>query len=69
MTTTRLIQDADASSEVKAVFNDIRKVRGTDFVNNFWRALAHDPAALTATWDEIKQVMAPGTIDVIRAGN
>ena len=63
MATTRLIQDAEASAEVKAVFDDIRKVRGTDFVNNFWRALANDPVALKATWEEIKQVMGPGAID------
>ncbi len=63
MATTKLIQDGEASAEVTAVFDDIRKVRGTDFVNNFWRALANDPAALKATWEEIKQVMGPGSID------
>ncbi len=43
MATVKLVQDKDASPEVKAVFDDIRKVRGTDFINNFWRALANDP--------------------------
>ncbi len=46
-----------------AVFDDIRAVRGTDFINNFWRALAHDPALLKATWERLKVVMGPGEID------
>lgn len=45
------------------MFADIRATRKTDFVNNFWRALAHDPATLRRTWDSIKQVMAPGALD------
>ena len=44
MATVTLISDEEASPEVRAVFDDIRATRGTDFVNNFWRALAHDPA-------------------------
>ena len=65
MATVRLVQDKDASPEVLAVFNDIRKTRGTDFINNFWRALAVDPANLKATWEEIKSTMGPGAIDVM----
>jgi uncharacterized peroxidase-related enzyme len=50
--------------ELKAVFDDIRAVRKTDFVNNFWRALANQPALLQRTWASIKEVMvAPGTLD------
>ena len=50
--------------ELKAVFDDIRAVRKTDFVNNFWRALANQPAPLQRTWASIKEVMIePGTLD------
>jgi AhpD family alkylhydroperoxidase len=60
MATVPLISDEEASAEVLAVFADIRKTRGTDFINNFWRALAHDPAVLKSTWQEIKRVMGAG---------
>ncbi len=63
MATVPLISDEVASAEVLAVFNDIRETRGTDFINNFWRALAHDPALLKATWERLKVVMGPGTLD------
>ncbi|MEY8839853.1 carboxymuconolactone decarboxylase family protein [Cribrihabitans sp. XS_ASV171] len=63
MGTVRLLSDEEVSAEALAVFEDIRAVRGTDFINNFWRALAHDPALLKATWDRLKVVMAPGTLD------
>lgn len=63
MATLPLISDEEASAEVLAVFDDIRAVRGTDFINNFWRALAHDPALLAATWGRLKDVMAPGALD------
>jgi AhpD family alkylhydroperoxidase len=63
MGTVPLITDADASPEVQAVFDDIRAVRGTDFINNFWRALAHDPVTLKATWERLKVVMSSGEID------
>jgi len=65
MATVKLISDEAATARVKAVFDDIRRVRGTDFINNFWRALANDPAALEATWEEIKSVMGEGTIDAM----
>ena len=58
-----LLADAELSPEARAVFDDIRATRYTDYVNNFWRALAHDPAALKRTWESIKAVMAPGTLD------
>ena len=63
MATVTLISDEEASTEVLAVFDDIRATRGTDFINNFWRALAHDPATLKATWERLKAVMGPGEID------
>lgn len=63
MGTVPLISDDDASTEVLAVFDDIRQTRGTDFINNFWRALAHDPALLKSTWDRLKTVMGPGELD------
>ncbi len=45
------------------MFDDIRAKRQTDHVNNFWRALAHDPAQLQQVWDRLQQVMAPGALD------
>ena len=63
MATVHLVTDEAACAEVRAVFDDIRAVRGTDFINNFWRALATDPALLRATWDRLKAVMAPGELD------
>lgn len=63
MSTVPLLTDADASPEARAVFDDIRAKRQTDYVNNFWRALAHDPAQLSATWERLQQVMAPGALD------
>jgi uncharacterized peroxidase-related enzyme len=64
MATVPLISDAEASAEVRAVFDDIRAVRGTDFINNFWRALAHDPDTLKATWERLKVIMGPGPGDL-----
>ena len=61
--TVTLLSDAELSPEAKAVFDDIRAVRKTDFVNNFWRALAHDPVSLKRTWESLKQVMGPGRLD------
>lgn len=63
MATVPLLSDDDLTPEARAVFDDIRAVRGSDFVNNFWRALAHDPALLKATWERLKVVMAPGALD------
>ncbi|MEX0368892.1 MAG: carboxymuconolactone decarboxylase family protein [Ruegeria sp.] len=63
MATVSLLSDDEVSAEALAVFDDIRAVRGTDYVNNFWRALAHDPALLRATWERLKAVMAPGALD------
>ena len=63
MATLGLIEYADASSEVRAVYDDIMSTRQTDYINNFWKALAHDPATLRRTWESIKQIMAPGALD------
>jgi AhpD family alkylhydroperoxidase len=63
MATVRLLSDDELGPEAKAVFDDIRATRKTEFVNNFWRALAHDPATLKRTWESIKAVMGPGALD------
>ncbi len=55
-----LIEYAAAGAEVRAIYDDIMATRGTDWINNFWKALANDPATLRRTWESIKQVMAPG---------
>jgi AhpD family alkylhydroperoxidase len=54
---------ADASDEVRAVYDDIMRTRNTDWVNDFWRTLAHDPAGLRRIWGNIKEVMGPGALD------
>ena len=65
MATSGLIEYKDASPEVRAVFDDIMATRKTDWVNNFWKALAHDPVTLKRTWESIKQIMAPGAMDAL----
>jgi AhpD family alkylhydroperoxidase len=57
------IEYEDASPEVRAVYDDIMATRKTDWVNNFWKVLAHDPASLRRIWANIKEVMGPGAID------
>ena len=58
-----LIEYEDASSEVRAIYDDIMETRGIDWVNNFWKVLAHDPELLKRTWEDLRQVMGPGTLD------
>ena len=58
-----LIEESEASAEVTAVYADIKATRGVDWINNFWKALAHDPALLRRTWENVRQVMAPGALD------
>jgi AhpD family alkylhydroperoxidase len=65
MATLGLIEYSDAGAEVRAVYDDIMAVRQTDWINNFWKALANDPATLRRTWESIKQIMAPGTLDAL----
>jgi AhpD family alkylhydroperoxidase len=63
MATVRLVTDAEAEANpaVRAVFDDIRATRKTDFINNFWRGLANDPATLKRTWENLKAVMTGET--------
>ena len=63
MSLVTLIEYADASPQVRAVYDDIMKTRGVDWINNFWKALANDPAQLARVWAQVKQVMAPGALD------
>lgn len=65
MAMPRLIEYGDASPEVRAVYDDILATRKTDYINNFWKALANDPATLRRTWESIKQIMAPGALDAL----
>jgi AhpD family alkylhydroperoxidase len=58
-----LIEYQDAKPEVRAVYDDIMATRKTDWINNFWKALAHDPVTLKRTWESIKQIMGPGALD------
>lgn len=58
-----MIEYQDASSEVREVYDDIMKTRKTDTINNFWKALATQPAVLKRTWENLKQIMAPGALD------
>lgn len=60
-----VVADGDASERVARVFADIRETRQTDFINNFWRVVANDPAQLERTWAEVKEVMAPGELDAV----
>ena len=63
MALVKMIEYAEASPAVKAVYDDIMKTRGVDWINNFWKALANDPAQLKRIWETVKQVMAPGALD------
>lgn len=64
MSTVKPAEKIEADPRIKAVFDDIRAVRKSDFVNNMWRYLAFDPALLERTWAEVKAVMAtPSTLD------
>jgi AhpD family alkylhydroperoxidase len=63
MATVKLIEYADASADVRAVYDDIMAVRKVDWINNFWKALAHHPPTLKRTWESIKEVMARGALD------
>ncbi len=65
MATLGLVEYDAASAEVRAVYDDIMVTRQTDYVNNFWKALAHDPVTLKRTWESVKQVMASGALDAL----
>ena len=65
MATLGLLEYHAAPAEVRAVYDDIMATRRVTAVNNFWKALAHDPATLRRTWESVKQIMAPGALDVL----
>ena len=65
MSTSGLVEYTDATPEVRAVYDDIMATRKTDWINNFWKALAHDPVTLKRTWESIKQIMAPAALDAL----
>jgi AhpD family alkylhydroperoxidase len=65
MSTSRAIEYADASPEVRAVYDDIKKTRNVPDVNNFWKYLARDPVTLKRTWQSLKEVMVAGTLDTL----
>jgi AhpD family alkylhydroperoxidase len=65
MSTFGLIEYQDANPEVKAVYDDILTTRKTDYINNFWKAIAHDPSLLKRTWESLKAIMAPGALDAL----
>jgi AhpD family alkylhydroperoxidase len=65
MATLGLIEYKDASPEVRAVYDDIMATRKTDWINNFWKAIAHDPGTLKRTWERAKQIMAAGALDPV----
>jgi AhpD family alkylhydroperoxidase len=58
-----LIEYEMADDAVRAVYDDIMQNRKTDWINNFWKVLAHDPALLKRTWETLRDVMAPGALD------
>jgi AhpD family alkylhydroperoxidase len=60
-----LVEYQDASDRVRAVYDDIMATRATDWVNNFWKALANDPQTLERIWSSVKQVMTPGALDAL----
>jgi hypothetical protein len=65
MSPHRPIDYRDASARVRAVFDDIKRTRQVEDVNNFWKYLAHDPATLERTWASVKEIMAPGALDAL----
>ncbi len=64
MATVKLLSDAEIEKipAAKAVFDDIRATRKSDFVNNFWRGLANDPPALKRIWEGLKNAMTGETV-------
>jgi AhpD family alkylhydroperoxidase len=63
MATLGLIEYDSASSEIRALYDDIMATRNTDWINNFWKAIARDLATLRRTWSSIKEIMKPGALD------
>jgi len=65
MATFGLIEYEHAGADVRAVYDDIMRTRQIDWVSNFWKAMAHDPALLRRTWESVKEVMSPGALDAL----
>ncbi len=65
MALVKLVEYAEASPAVRAVYDDIMATRKVDWINNFWKALASDPPTLKRAWESLKQVMAPGALDAL----
>jgi AhpD family alkylhydroperoxidase len=63
MSTVKMVEYEDASDEVRAVYDDIKATRNTDYINNFWKTIAVHPPTLARTWRDLKEVMAPGRLD------
>ena len=61
MATVKLLKDSELTPEAQLIFDDIRITRNTDYINNFWRALANDPQTLKRTWLSIKEIMGPSS--------
>lgn len=61
MATVKLLKDSELTPEAQFIFDDIRATRKTDYINNFWRALANDPQTLKRTWLSIKEIMGPSS--------
>jgi AhpD family alkylhydroperoxidase len=62
---SRFVEYENASSEVRAIYDDIMAMRQTDWINNFWKAIASDPVTLRRTWESVKQIMAAGALDAL----
>ena len=62
MATVKLIQYEESNSEVREIYDDIRKTRGGEFINNFWLALANNPEQLARTWNQVKMIMKGGRL-------
>jgi len=65
MATLGMVEYEAASPEVKAIYDDIMATRKTDWINNFWKAIARDPALLRRTWESVKEVMSVGALDAL----
>src|SRR5690349_4111072 len=65
MPTVGMIEYEQASAEVRAVYDDIKATRKVDWINNFWKVLAHHPPTLKRTWESVKEIMAPGALDAL----
>src|SRR5277367_6631596 len=65
MATLGFVEYEASGTDVREVYDDIMATRGTDWINNFWKALAHDPATLRRTWSSIKEIMRPGALDAL----